>query len=79
MSINCYKCNTETGLELHQSISRNEECPKCSADLRCCKMCEFYDPKAYNEFCDHFRLGSIDSSSNAKDDVMAQANALFKK
>lgn len=95
MSINCYKCNTKTGLELHQSISRNEECPQCSADLRCCKMCEFYDPKAYNEckeptadrilekekanFCDHFRLGSIDSSSNVQDDIMAQANALFKK
>jgi hypothetical protein len=95
MSVNCYKCQADTKLEINQSISRSEECPQCSADLRCCKMCGFYDPKAYNEckeptadrilekekanFCDHFKLGNMNAASNAKDDVMAQANALFKK
>lgn len=44
------------------------------ADIRVCKMCQFYDPKAYNEcressadrvqdkekanFCDYFKIGS---------------------
>ncbi len=44
------------------------------ADIRSCKMCQFYDPKSYNEcrepsadrvqdkekanFCDYFKIGS---------------------
>jgi hypothetical protein len=95
MAVKCYKCQTDTKLELNQSISRNEECPQCAADLRCCKMCNFYDPKAYNEckeptadrilekekanFCDFFKLGSPGSNNNMKADIMAQADALFKK
>jgi len=94
MSVNCYKCESTTSLELNQSISRNEECPKCYADLRCCKMCGFFDPKAYNEckepsadrilekekanFCDYFKLGSPEALDNSKDDMMAKANSLFK-
>lgn len=94
MSVNCYKCKSTTSLELNQSISRNEECPKCATDLRCCKMCGFFDPKAYNEckepsadrilekekanFCDYFKLGSPDTNNNSKDDMMAKANSLFK-
>lgn len=43
------------------------------ASIRCCKMCQFYDPKAYNEcrepnadrvvdkekanFCDYYKIG----------------------
>ena len=95
MGIKCYNCDADTGLETAQSISRNEDCDKCSADLRCCKMCEFYDPKAYNEcrepsadrilekekanFCDYFKLGNKENSKKNKDDIMAQANSLFKK
>ena len=95
MSVLCYKCNTDTGLEVGASISRSEDCNSCSADLRCCRMCEFYDVKAYNEcrepssdrilekekanFCDYFKLGSAGNNQSNKDDIMAMANSLFKK
>ncbi len=55
-------------------VGRSDHCPKCMADTRCCKMCQFYDPKSYNEcrepmadrvpdkekanFCDYFKIGS---------------------
>lgn len=55
-------------------VSRSDSCPKCMADIRCCKNCQFYDVKAYNEcrepqadrvadkekanFCDYFKIGS---------------------
>ena len=48
-------------------------CPKCDADLHCCRNCTFYDLNAYNNcresqaervvdkekanFCDYFRIG----------------------
>lgn len=54
-------------------VSRSDTCPHCRTDIRCCKMCDFYDTKAYNEcresnadrivekdkanFCDYFKLG----------------------
>lgn len=95
MGIKCYKCQSDTGLNAGASISRSEDCNSCSTDLRCCRMCEFYDIKSYNEcressadrilekekanFCDYFKLGSPGSAGADKNDVMAQANALFKK
>lgn len=55
-------------------LSRSDICPSCRADVRCCRTCQFYDPKSYNEckepnadritdkeksnFCDYFKLGS---------------------
>lgn len=55
-------------------VSRSDTCPSCMTDIRCCKMCQFYDPKSYNEcressadriqdkekanFCDYFKIGS---------------------
>jgi hypothetical protein len=55
-------------------VGRRDTCPSCMADIRCCKMCQFYDVKAYNEcretqadrvqdkekanFCDYFKIGS---------------------
>lgn len=95
MGIQCYKCHSDTGLTLGSTISRTEDCNSCHADLRCCKMCEFYDQKAYNEcrepsadrivekekanFCDYFKLGNSKNNQTNKDDIMAQANSLFKK
>jgi hypothetical protein len=56
-------------------VGRRDGCPACAGDVRCCKMCQFYDPKAYNEcressadrvadkekanFCDYFKIGSL--------------------
>ena len=68
----CYACQTITAHQLGTKIPKSEECSSCSADLRCCKMCAFYDTKSYNEckepsaerivekeksnFCDYFSL-----------------------
>ncbi len=30
-------------------VGRNDVCPHCGGDLRCCKQCSFYEPNAYNE------------------------------
>ena len=85
----CYKCNKELGLTAGTDIGRSEECPSCFANLRCCKMCEFYDTSAYNEcrepvaerivekekanFCDYFKLSS--SQPNATDTKQAALDA----
>lgn len=47
MEITCFRCQTK--LLVPEPISRKEECPKCGEDVRCCRNCEFYDPKVYNE------------------------------
>jgi hypothetical protein len=47
IQIRCFSCQTE--LKFQDSVSRREECPKCRADVRVCKNCQFYDPKVYNE------------------------------
>ncbi len=72
MSSQCYKC----GKPLHESfqiiVSRTDSCPNCMANIKCCKMCKFFDTKSYNEcresqadrvpdkekanFCDYFKL-----------------------
>ena len=56
--------------KIGDKVSRNDSCPHCKRDLRCCKQCKFYDPNAYNDcrevsaervvdkeranFCDYF-------------------------
>ncbi|MFN8791283.1 MAG: hypothetical protein ACK5Y2_07495 [Bdellovibrionales bacterium] len=47
MSFVCFNC--QTSLSPQEPISRHEECPKCREDVRCCRNCQFYDPKVYNE------------------------------
>ncbi len=74
MSLKCYKCGKQLAELLQTTISRTEACLGCMADIRCCKMCQFYDPKSYNEcrepladriankekanFCDYFKICS---------------------
>ena len=64
----CWQCKTETQIETKPA--RGDTCPNCSADLRCCYNCEFYDKSAHHEcrepqaewvndktkanFCDYF-------------------------
>ena len=45
----CFKCGKPLPFESATKIVRSEECISCRASLRCCRMCKFYDPKAYNE------------------------------
>ena len=91
---NCYKCNTEIKLGAHDKITRSDECPNCYADLRCCKMCSFYDTSAYNDcrepsadrivekekknFCDYFVFGNKTNKAAEKTDLLSKANSLFK-
>ena len=43
----CAFCNND--IKIKGKISRQDTCPHCHHDLRCCKQCKFYDPNAYNE------------------------------
>ncbi|MBL7176878.1 MAG: hypothetical protein ISS66_13730 [Desulfobacteraceae bacterium] len=64
----CAFCGEDVHIE--GKPSKQDTCPRCNRDLRCCKQCEFYDQSAYNEckevaaeriidkeranFCDYF-------------------------
>ena len=95
MSLTCYKCAKPLSDTFKVMVGRRDTCPSCMTDIRCCKMCQFYDPKSYNEcrepsaervvdkekanYCDFFKIGSLGSADKDKQDLLAKANALFKK
>lgn len=74
MSLQCHKCGKALPDTYKIMVSRADTCAQCMTDIRCCKMCQFYDPKSYNEcressadrvadkekanFCDYFKIGS---------------------
>ena len=43
----CAFCGHEINIE--KKVMRNDVCPQCSRDLRCCRQCKFHDHHAYNE------------------------------
>ena len=43
----CAFCNKK--IDITDKVERSDTCPHCGNDLRCCKQCRFYDPRAYNE------------------------------
>lgn len=67
----CYFCGSE--LDVSHPVGRDEICPQCHRDVRCCLNCGFYDPQASNQcrepqseavgdrgrsnFCEFFRCG----------------------
>ncbi len=69
MGLTCWSCGRETNVE--KKPYRNDHCPHCLADLKCCRGCRFYDPKAVHRcreridepvrnkekanFCDYFQ------------------------
>jgi hypothetical protein len=69
VQLTCWKCGTTSGMLL--PLGRSDECPRCLAELRSCRQCEFYDSHAGREclepqaepgwdkeranFCDWFR------------------------
>jgi hypothetical protein len=95
MALQCYKCQEILSETYKVMVGRRDICPKCMADIRCCRNCQFYDVKSYNEcrepsadrvtekekanFCDYFKIGSGAGDADAKADALAKANALFKK
>lgn len=94
MEHSCYKCSAKLDIDDKSSVARSEECPKCFANLRCCMMCSFYDTNSYNDcreptadrilekekanFCDHYKLGVPSDKKTELNDILAEANALFK-
>ncbi len=89
----CFSCGTKN--PVMDRVGRRDECDKCGADLHVCKNCRFYDENAYNEcrepsadvvrekeesnFCDYFEPGDGTFEKDKRDDLLAQAEALFKK
>lgn len=83
----CFRCNGQISDTFKIMVSRSDTCPSCRADIRCCKMCQFYDPKSYNEcresnadrivekekanFCDYYKFGP-----GSNDAESARQNAL---
>lgn len=71
IQLHCFQCGKIT--DFIDAIGIRDECEHCHADAHCCKNCEFYDVKVYNEcretsaevvrekeranFCDYFKLG----------------------
>ena len=66
----CQFCGAE--LPISGRVSLNEECPKCTRDVHCCRQCRHFDPAVNNQcrepqaewvvekdrrnFCDFFEL-----------------------
>ncbi len=43
----CAFCNKK--VNINGKVTRQDVCPHCNRDLRCCKQCKYYDQGAYNE------------------------------
>ena len=85
----CFKCKQILPFEAGMKIGRSDDCTHCKASLRCCKMCRFYDPKAYNEckepvaerildkeqanFCEFFNLSGASSELQKEQDKIMSA------
>lgn len=94
-NITCYHCNKSIPILGAFKIHRTEECPYCMTSLHCCRMCEFFDPKVYNEcketnadrivdkekanFCDYFTLSDRLNQASSKEELLDLASSLFKK
>jgi len=66
----CHFCGRE--LQLLAAIGREDSCPYCHSDLKCCLNCRHHDPGAHNQcrepqaewvtdkdkanFCEHFEF-----------------------
>ncbi|MGD8230079.1 MAG: hypothetical protein PVI20_20050 [Desulfobacteraceae bacterium] len=88
--MNCAFCSSV--LEIEGAVGRQDICPHCNRDLRCCKQCKFYDPHAYNEcrevsaerivdkeranLCDYFALRGSKGGRGGSDKVKEAKKAL---
>jgi hypothetical protein len=73
MRFSCSKCGEV--IESTDRIGIRETCPRCDADLHCCRNCRFYDPGKHNQcaetqaewvadkeaanYCDYFQPNPI--------------------
>lgn len=86
-SFKCFSCGAE--LKFADRVGIREECSACRADVRVCRNCSFYDPKAYNECrepqaervlerdranrCDYFSPGVNSADGKSKADQLRAA------
>ena len=93
LTLTCFSCGTSN--EISDRVGRQDSCLKCLSDLHVCKNCAFYDFSAYNEcrevsadrvteketgnFCDFFKPGQGSYKKDNSADLLAKAEALFKK
>ena len=79
-------------LNVSGEVVRSDTCPHCKRDLRCCKQCKSFDPKAYNQCrevhsqrimdkeranqCEHFALRGSPEKSSRGDKVKEARKAL---
>jgi len=91
--MNCAFCGA--GLKLEGKVMRNDTCPHCGRDLRCCRQCKFYDRTAYNDckevmaerivdkeranFCEYFMLKGSAPGKGRTSEAKAALEALFSK
>lgn len=66
--MHCFFCKGK--IDIGDKVGREDVCPHCGRDLKCCMQCKFYDAHAYNDcrevsaervvdkeranFCDYF-------------------------
>ena len=83
----CFSCQKE--LPIIDKVGFREECYSCRADVHCCKNCDFYDPKSYNEcretsadvvrekdranYCDFFKPNMAGKEKSSQADAMKAA------
>ena len=81
----CFSCKKE--LKIRERPGRHDVCPFCSADLKACMNCRFYDEGAYNScrepraervveknranFCEYFEF--MDSQGDIKKESPEEA------
>lgn len=89
----CAFCGAK--LDITGKVMRNDTCPQCGRDLRCCKQCTFYDNHAYNEckevmaerivdkeranFCEYFVLKGARPGKGRNAEAKAALEALFNR
>ena len=90
-SIACYRCG-ESLAALSLPLSRQDQCPACSADLHVCKMCVHFDrhvprqcredgaedvtEKERTNFCDWFKPSETAFDPARKSEADAAQDAL---
>jgi hypothetical protein len=91
----CWTCGNEQYFDVKVGIyvGRQDECPHCGADLKCCKNCQNHDPSVHNQctetsaefirdreranFCTHFTFRN--SEAEPVDDAAAAAKAKLEE
>lgn len=71
-NIQCWKCGAHIETEIHRST----ECKSCSADLKVCVMCQFFNP-SMSDHCDESAADYVSEIKRANfcDYFKAKANA----